>query len=297
MIVVTGATGNFGSLVVESLLQQLSPEQVGVSTRDPSKAEHLRQRGVRVRHGDFADPATLRDAFAGAAQVLIVSGTAMGVEGVRQHGNAIQAAKDAGAQRILYTGHQGKGAASLFVPTRDNHVPTDALLAECGIPYVSLQNGFYAESALYQLKGLRETGKVALPEDGPVSWTARADLAAAAVAVLLEPGLLEDGPSPALTASEMLDFGDVARIASEILGRPVSREVLGDDTYRAGLVAQGMPEMYSRLLLSLYLAARAGEFAVVDPTLERLLGRKPTTMEQVLEQFLNTTETSLFQGR
>lgn len=297
MIVVTGATGNFGRQVVEGLLQKLPAEQIGVSTRDPGKAEDLKQRGVRVCKGDFADPASLRQAFDCAEQVLIVSGSTMGADGVRQHGNAIQAAKDAGAKRILYTSHQGKGKASIFVPTRENHVPTDALLADCGVPYVSLQNGFYAESALFQLRGLKQTRTVELPADGPVSWTARADLAEAAVAVLLEPGLLPDGPSPALTGSEMLDFSDVARIVSEILGRPVEREVVTDEAYKAMLVKQGMPEIYAGLLLSLYAAALAGEFAVVDPTLERLIGHKPTTMRRVLEEFLSKPEASLFQGR
>ncbi len=297
MILVTGATGNFGRQGVEGLLEKLPPEQVGVSTRDPGKAEDLKQLGVRVCQGDFADPSTLRQAFDGAEQVLIVSGTAMGADGVRQHANAIQAAKDAGAKRILYTSHQGRGEASIFVPTRENHVPTDALLAGCGVPYVSLQNGFYAESALYQLRGLKDTGRIALPADGPVSWTARADLAEAAVAVLLEPGLLADGPSPALTGSEMLDFSDVARIVSAILDKPVEREVVSDEAYKATLVKQGMPELYAGLLLSLYAAARAGEFAVLDPTLERLIGRKPTPLRKVLEEFLKKDEVSLFQGR
>ncbi len=297
MILVTGATGHFGRHVVDGLLKKLPPDQIGVSTRDPGKAEELKQQGVRVRRGDFAEPASLREAFDGAEQVLIVSGAAMGADGVRQHGNAIQAAKDAGAKRILYTSHQGKGPASIFVPTKENHVPTEALLAGCGVPYVSLQNGFYAESALFQLRGIRETGKVALPQDGPVSWTARADLAEAAVAVLLEPGLLADGPSPALTGSEMLDFSDVAQIASEVLGKPVVRELVSDETYRATLVKQGMPEVYTGLLLSLFTAARARGFAVVDPALERLIGRKPTTMRKVLEEFLSKPEVSIFQGR
>ena len=63
------------------------------------------------------------------------------------------------------------------------------------------------------------------------------------------------------------------------------------------LVKQGMPEIYAGLLLSLYAAARAGEFEVVEPTLERLIGRKPTTMRQILEDFLRKPEASLFQGR
>lgn len=297
MIVVTGATGNFGRQVVDGLLEKLPADRVGVSTRNPDKAEDLKQRGVRVCKADFAEPATLEAAFDGAEQVLIVSGTAMGAEGVQQHGHAIQAAKAVGARRILYTSHQGNGPDSLFIPTRENHAPTDALLAACGVPYVSLQNGFYAESALYQLKGIRESGTLALPQDGPVSWTARADLAAAAVAVLLEPKLLPDGLSPALTGSETLDFSELAQLASGILKRPVEREIVDDGTYQKNLIEHGMPAVYAGLLLSLYTAARAGEFAVVDTTLERLIGRKPTSMRVVLEKFFSKSEGSLFQGR
>ncbi len=294
VIIVTGATGKLGRQVVEGLLEKQPAGRIGVSTREPAKAADLQQRGVRVCRGDFGDPATLRQAFEGADQVLIVSGTTLGEDGVRQHGHAIEAARDAGAKRILYTSHQGRGAASIFIPTRANHVPTDALLRGCGVPYVSLQNGFYAESALFQLGGLKDSGRIALPADGPVSWTARADLAEAAVAVLLNPGLLPDGPSPALTGSELLDFSDVARLASEITGKRVDREVVSDEAYRAVLVEQGMSQVYVGLLLSLYTAARAGEFAMVDPTLERLIGHKPTTMQQVLANFLSEEEVSLF---
>lgn len=295
MIVVTGATGNYGRLVVDGLLKKLPAAQVGVSTRDTSKAEDLHRRGVRVCQGDFTDPASLRHAFDGAEQVLIVSGVGGGDEGVRQHGNAIQAAKDAGAKRILYTSHQGKGRSSIFAPTKMNHVPTDALLATCGVPYVSLQNGFYAESALFQLKDVRETNKIVLPKDGPVNWTARADLAEAAVAVLLNPNLLNDGISPPLTGSELLDFKGVAQILSELLGRSVEREVVSDHAYRVALVQRGTPERFADLFLTLYTAASAGEFAVLDPALHHLIGKEPTTMRSVLEAHLNDAAAPNFQ--
>ena len=283
MIVVTGVTGNYGRQVVEGLLQKLPTSKVGVSVRDAAKAEPFKQLGVRVCQADFADPSSLRQAFDGAEQVLLVSVTTLGAEGFRQHTNAIEAARDAGVRRLLYTSHQGRGPASIFLPTVSNHVPTDALLATSGIPYVSLQNGFYAESSLFQLRGVRESGKITLPQDGLVNWTTRADLAEAAVAVLLNPGLLFDGPSPALTASELLDFSQIAAIASSILNRPVEREQISDEAFKATLLQQGMPAFVGDLLTSLYQAARAGEFATLDPTLERLLGRKPTTMQQVLK--------------
>ena len=288
MIVVTGATGQLGRQVVEGLSKKLPSAQIGVSVRDPEKAEDFKQHGVRVYKGDFADSASLTEAFDGAEQVLIVSVNKFGEEAVRQHGNAIQAAKSAGAKRILYTSHQAANPSSAFVPARD-HAATETLLQASGVPYVSLRNGFYAESALFQLGGVKQTGKISLPEDGPVSWTARADLAEAAVAALTEPTLF-DGVSPPLTDSRTLDFADVAKIASEILGRDIERETISDEEYRMTLISHGLPNVMADALGTLYNAARAREFAVIDPTLERLLGRKPTTMKDVLNDFLSKPE-------
>ena len=284
MIVVTGATGQIGRQIVEALLQGLPGARIGVSVRHPEQAGQFKERGVRVCMGDFAEPSGLAEAFDGAEQVLIVSVNKFGAEAVRQHGNAIAAAREAGAKRILYTSHQGASSASAFVPARD-HAATEALLQSSRVPYVSLRNGFYAESALHQLGGLQETAAISLPEDGPVSWTARADLAAAAAAILLEPSLA-DGISPPLTGSELIDFAGIATIASEILGRDVRRETVSDERYREGLIAHGLPEAFAEGLASLYKASRNGEFAVLDPTLRRLLGREPTSFKDVLQPFL-----------
>ncbi len=284
MIIVTGATGNFGRSVVEGLLKDISPNRIGVSVRNPEQADAFKQQGVRVCKGDFADPSSLTEAFDGAEQVLIVSVNKFGDEAVWQHGNALQAAKAAGAKRILYTSHQAANAASAFVPARD-HAATEALLQASGVSYVSLRNGFYAESALYQLGGVKQTGKIVLPKDGPVSWTARADLAEAAVAALTQTGLL-DGISPPLTGTQALDFSGIARIVSEVLGQDVVRETMDDEDYRTGLIAHGLPEVMADGLFSLYKASRAGEFAVVDPTLGHLLGRSPTAVKDILSDFL-----------
>ncbi len=291
MILVTGATGQLGRQIVEGLLKQLPGSQIAVSVRDEEKAEDFKQRGVSVRKGDFAQPATLPAAFAGAEEVLIISVNKFSDEATRQHANAIEAARTAGAKRILYTSHQAASPASAFVPCSQNHAPTEALLQSSGVSYVSLRNGFYAESALFQLGGLKPTGRISLPQDGPVSWTARTDLAEAAVAALTQPSLF-DGISPPLTASEALTFEDVASLASEILGREITREIISDEAYRNGLIAHGLPALMADALGTLYTAARAGEFNVVDPTLERLLGRKPITMRSILQDFLTRPEGS-----
>lgn len=294
MIVVTGATGQYGRQVVEGLLKKLPANQLGVSVRDPQKAQDFARQGVRVCLGDFTDPAGLAQAFDGADQVLIVSVNTLGEEAVRQHGHAIRAAKQAGVKRILYTSHQAAAASASFVPCRD-HAATEALLQASGVPYVSLRNGFYAESALHQLGAMKDAGKIALPEDGPVSWTARADLAEAAVAALTSPGLF-DGISPPLTGPAMLDFADVAHIASEILGRPIARVVTSDETFRDGLVSRGVPPAMAAAFGTLYTASRAREFAVIDPVLEKLLGRKPAGMKDLLHGFLAASDSPLRQA-
>lgn len=285
MIVVTGATGQIGRQVVEILLSRLPSAQIGVSVRDAEKARDFEQRGVRVVEADFKDPSSLAKAFDGAEQVLIISGMTLGEEGVRQHGNAIQVAKNAGAKRILYTSHQAASASSAVAFARD-HAATETLLQSSGVPFVSLRNGFYAESAFYQLQGMKETGLIALPQDGPVSWTSRADLAISTAAALTDTGLL-DGITPPLTASEAITFADVAKLASDVLGREVSRVVVSDDEYRQAKIAQGYPEHMVNLLASLFGATRALEFDIVDPTLEAILGRKPTTMIESLRNFLS----------
>ncbi len=290
MIVVTGATGHYGRRVVEGLLTRMPASEIGISVRDPEKAADFAARKVRVNKASFAEPASLAKAFDGAEQILLVSANVLGDEALRLHGNAIQAAKDAGVKRILYTSHQAASPTSKVIFARD-HAMTEQLLKASGVPFVSLRNGFYAESSLYQLGGMQETGKLALPEDGPVSWTVRDDLAEAAVAALTDPSLF-DGITAPLTASRTYTFTDVARIASDALDREILRETVSEDSYRQGALQRGLPEPIVGMLISMFEAIRDGEFDVVDSTLERVLTRRPTKLEQVLAGLLSKDSVS-----
>jgi uncharacterized protein YbjT (DUF2867 family) len=188
----------------------------------------------------------------------------------------------AGAQRILYTSHMGSNADSAFAPMRD-HAATEAALQQSGVAFTSLRNGFYAASALWFLGAAFQSGALALPEDGPVSWTAHADLAEAAAIALADEGRLA-GVTPPLTAAQALDFGDLAGIASEVTGREITRTVIGDDEFRQMSLSRGMPEAQVDMGLGLFIACRAREFSTVDPTLEQLLGRRPQTFRDVLAE-------------
>jgi NAD(P)H dehydrogenase (quinone) len=283
MIIVTGANGQLGRAVVEGLLTRVPAERIGVSVRDPGKAADLAQQGVRVRHGDYSEPASLADAFEGATQVLIVSSNSSGESAVRDHTTAITAAVRAGAERVLYTSQMGADPASPFPPMRD-HAATEAALLATGVPFTSLRNGYYAASALLVLGNALETGELALPEDGPVAWTTHADLAAAAVHALTTDDL--DGITPPLTANEAVDMAGVAALASRITGRPVRRVVLSDADYRDRLVSQGLPEPVAELLTGSFAAGRQGHFARTDPTLGRVVGRPVTPLADALKALL-----------
>ncbi len=280
MIVITGATGTLGSLVVQRLLDRLPADRVAVSVRDPARAAGLAERGVRVRRGDFADPSSLDHAFEGAEQVLLVSVDALGEEALARHRTAIDAAVRAGAQRVLYTSHQAAGAGSRFEPARD-HAATEAHLAATGRPFTVLRDGFHAATVPHLVAGAVQSGELVAPADGPVSWTTHADLAEGAAALLCDPSRPERDVVT-LTAGEAVDLARVAELLSAQSGRAVRRVVVDDDAYVARKVAEGVPEGAARMFLTLFAAARDGEFAVTDPALAGLLGRAPQTVRDVL---------------
>ena len=189
MIVITGATGALNGATVEHLLKRIPADEIAVSVRDTAKAQSFADRGVRVRRGSYEDPAALLDSFEGADQVLLVSSSDPVADGVGLLRVGIDTAVAAGARRVLYTSHQHTGLDSPFFPAR-HHAATEALLAQSGVAWTSLRNGFYAHSLDWLLGPWRETGVIATPADGPVSWTERADEAEAAAVILGRPATL-----------------------------------------------------------------------------------------------------------
>jgi uncharacterized protein YbjT (DUF2867 family) len=282
MIVVTGATGQLGRRIIEALAARLGTGHVVASARDPAKAQALGALGVEIRRGDYEDPDSLRVAFSGASQVLMVSSNARATGGdtLAQHRRAIEAAREAGVGRVLYTSHMAASPASQFPPARD-HAATEAMLAESGLRWTALRHGFYSASGLMMIREGLGQGLIEAPADGPVAWTSHDDLAEADAAILVEEGRF-DGPTPPLTGSEALDFTALAGIASDLLGRPVARSVIPDEDMPARVAARGLPPRAAEMVMGYFRAARGGEFATVDPTLTALIGREPKRMREVM---------------
>ena len=281
MIIVTGASGQLGGLVVGRLLESVPADQIGVSARDPQKLTALQERGVRVRPGDFTDPASLKNSFEGATTVLVVSANSTGGEAVRQHRNAIDAAAAAGAERIVYTSHMGAGPGSAFAPMPDHAATEDALQAS-GVPFTVLRNGFYASTVPLLLRHALTTGELRAPQDGAIAWTTHPDLAEAAARLLTDDRF--GAFTPPLTGPRAVDLAEVAEIAGEITGRPIRRVVVLDDEYR-----QGLPPGVGDMLVGMFAASRAGDFGPADPALADLLGRPAVSITDYLREALPTS--------
>jgi NAD(P)H dehydrogenase (quinone) len=284
MIIVTGGNGRLGSQVVDRLLDRVPADSVGVSVRDVDAAASLAARGVRVRAGDFTDPASLDHAFEGADQVLVVSAAIRGPGAAEANRAAISAAARAGASHVLYTSHQAASPDSLFAP-QHQHAASEAFLAEQGVAWTALRHGFYASTLELYVPAALETGELRLPQDGRFSWTAHADLAEVDAIALTRPGAL-DGLSPALTAPETLDLAAVADILSDLTGRTITRFVVDDEEWKTDAIDRGLPAQAADFTLGMFRAARHGEFDVTDPTLEHLLDRPAISVRTILRDLV-----------
>ena len=281
MIIVTGATGVLNGATVEYLLDRIPASRIGVSVRDPRRAQHLADQGIRVRQGSYDDAEALRDSFADAEQVLLVSSSDVTADVVVQHRTAIDAAVAAGAERILYTSAHGTGFDSPYPPLAI-HAATEGHLAASGVAWTALRNGFYGD--LGQLLGpWRQTETIAMPADGPFSWVDRRD-AAEAAATILTSDAQPDGPVD-LTLPSPVTLADFASAASELTGRRIERVVVNDEEWVSREMARGVSEPVARFTLSMFQATRGGHFSRPGSMLSQLLGREPRNIaEQLADQ-------------
>ncbi|WP_448614243.1 NmrA family NAD(P)-binding protein [Modestobacter sp. URMC 112] len=272
-IVVTGATGQLGRLVVEALLERGVPAGEIVATgRRTEVLDDLAARGVVVRRADFADPASLREAFAGADKVLLVSGSEVGRR-VEQHGNVIAAARDAGVRLLAYTSITRADTSTLRLAAE--HRATEQLLAEAGLPTVLLRNSWYLENYTGQLPVYLEHGIAGAAGAGRVSAATRADYAQAAAAVLAS-----DGHAGAVyeLGGEPFSMEELARTVTAATGRTVGYTDLPVEQFQQVLVGAGLPEPLAATYADADRGIAEGELLVEGSDLEKLIGRAPTPL-------------------
>lgn len=269
-VVVTGATGHLGRLIVEGLLD--AGVDVVAGGRRTERAADLAERGARVVELDYDRPATLADAFAGAGTVVLVSGSEVGRR-VAQHGAVVDAAKAAGVRRVVYTSAPHADATDLVLAPE--HKATEELLAASGLVTTVLRNNWYTENYVPALQQAAATGEVVGSVGaGRVASASRADFAAGVVAVVTGDG--HDGRTYELSGDHAWTHDELAAAASQVLGRPVVYRDVTPDEQRAGLLAAGLDEGTAGFVVALDQNIAAGTLADATDTLRTLIGR-PTT--------------------
>lgn len=274
-IVVTGATGQLGRLVLADL-KRIAPHArlIGLA-RNPEAAKDLQDQGIEVRAADYTVPASLEAALAGADKILLISSNEIG-QRLPQHRNVIEAAKRAGVKLLAYTSILHADTSSMNLA--EEHRATEALLRASGLPFALLRNGWYTENYTGSLAAAVEHRAVlGASKDGRISAAAREDYAAAAAAVLA---------SPASQADKVYELaGDtaftLASYAAEIArqsGKGVVYKDLPEADYKAALQSVGLPEPFAALLAE--SSAKAAGDALYDGsgTLGRLIGRPTRTL-------------------
>ena len=273
MIVVTGASGHLGRLVVESLLQKVPAREIVAVVRDPAKAKDLAARGVEVRPGDYSKPETLKAALAGAQKLLLVSSSEVGQRAV-QHAAVVQAAKAAGVKLLAYTSILRAETSRLALAAE--HKATEATIRASGLPHVFLRNGWYLENYTESLAPVLQHGaKVGSAQGGRVAAAARADYAEAAAAVLT--GAVER-PVYELAGDQPFTMAELAAEVARQAGKPIAYVDLPPEQYRGVLLGAGLPAPFADILVDADVQAARGELDDATGDLRRLIGRPTTTL-------------------
>ncbi|TCQ10034.1 NAD(P)H dehydrogenase (quinone) [Rhizobium sp. PP-F2F-G36] len=283
-ILVTGASGQFGRLVLDALLAsgKVAPADIVAASRDTGKLAAYAEKGVTLRTADFDDAATLDAAFQGIDKALIISTDALAVPGQRltQHRNAVTAAKRAGVGRLFYTSlPNAETSAVTFAP---DHLGTEEAIKASGLAYTILRNSWYMENLFLSLPSALQSGTwYTSASDGRTSYVARADLAAATVAALLA----DETGNVTLTLTGPVGYtnAEVAALVSEVTGKPLAVVNLTDEQLAEGLAGAGLPGFLIPTLVSFDANTRLGHIEIVTDSVETLTGRPSTSLKAFLE--------------
>ncbi|WNF28887.1 SDR family oxidoreductase [Streptomyces sp. C11-1] len=281
-IVVTGATGELGHLVIDSLLTTVPAGEIAAVVRDKAKAAGLAARGVELRIADYDRPETLTGAFRSGDRVLLISGSEVGRR-VPQHTAVIDAAKAAGVSQLAYTGILGGPDADFTLA--DEHKATEQLILDSGLPYTLLRNGWYTENYTANLAPVLEHGAVvANAGSGRVASAPRADYAAAAAAVLTGEGHLNTVYE--LSGDTAWSFAEYAAVLSEVTGKDIAYNDVPAAAHHEILVGAGLPEGFAAILVDVDKAIGRGLLAGTSGDLARLIGRPTTPLAETVRTAL-----------
>ncbi|GAL46798.1 MULTISPECIES: SDR family oxidoreductase [Citrobacter] len=274
MIAITGATGQLGQHVIESLLKTVPASQIVAIVRNPSKATALSQQGITVRQADYSDEAALTAALQGIDKLLLISSSEVG-QRAPQHRNVINAAKAAHVKFIAYTSLLHADTSPLGLA--DEHVATEKMLAESGIAYALLRNGWYTENYLASAPAALEHGVfIGAAGEGKIASATRADYAAAAARVISEDG--HSGKTYELAGDAGWTLSQLAAELAKQSGKKVGYQNLSEADFAAALKGFGLPAGLAEMLADSDVGASKGGLFDDSHTLSKLIGRPTTSL-------------------
>lgn len=269
-ISVTGATGSLGGRVARELSARGVQQRLIV--RDPARAPQL--PGAEVATASYEDSDAMARALDGTSTLFLVSGHE-DPDRVSLHRKAVEGARLAGVERIVYTSFMGAAPDATFPYARE-HGATEQAICDAGISLTSMRNTLYADSAP---QFVSSDGVIRAPAGhGRVAWVARADVARLAAVLLTEPG--HEGQIYDVSGPHAIDLHETARILTKATRRAI--------TYHAETLAEarasraGHPDWLVDGWIGSYLMLDTGEGSVTSHTIEHLTGQRPMTLSELL---------------
>ncbi len=282
MIVVTGASGKLGQLILQELLKSVPANELVAAVRSPHKVSDFARLGVQVRQIDYAQPHTLETAFTDAEKVLLISGSEIGSR-VPQHANVINACKNAGVKLLAYTSILHADSSPL--PLAAEHRQTEILIQESGVPHVILRHGWYTENYTDSIPVALEYGIVmGCAGEGKIASATRADYAAAAAAVLMTND--QANRVYELAGDEAYTLSEFAVELSRQSSQAVRYQNLAQDDYSHALQNAGLPQSIAVMLAESDTGASKGGLFDGSKTLSQLIGRPSTPLSESIKTTL-----------
>ena len=283
MILVTGATGHFGKAAIQFLLKKGVPASgISALVRDESKAVDLKESGITLKQADYDNYDSLVKAFTGVDKLLFVSGNDIGRRGPQQL-NVVAAAKEAGVKYILYTSFERvkEDGSSPIDFVASSHLATEKAIRESGIPYTIFRNNLYTDFIpVFLGDKVLETGVYWPSGETKLALALREEMAEAAANVLTDEG--HDNKEYFISGSENVSFREIADMISNATGKKIGYHSPTQEEYKETLTQAGVPTEYIQMFAGFAEAIRQGEFNTEHSDLERLLGRRPTSVKEFL---------------
>jgi NAD(P)H dehydrogenase (quinone) len=284
-ILITGASGNLARRAITYAYEKYRPQRLILVTRKPEAVAEFAARGAEVRAGDFAHPAGLRTAFAGAERMLLISNTNLANRNA-EHGAAVEAAAAAGVKHVVYTSIIGADPPNPAV-VAPGHYFTEQAIWKTEMKWTFLRNSLYADYQVPEAKKAIETRKIVHNRDnGRAAYVAREDCADVAAAVLMEGG--HENVTYDVTGPHAFTVPELAALYGKLGGVKIETTNLDDEAFIQGIVASsGSGDDHARygaqLVASFGRAIREGYMANVTDVVARLAGRPARTLREVIE--------------